>query len=91
MSDFMKSWQRHCNEAMCIFLEKNNKFEKGEYEQLLPGAIRILCKPDERARMIFVDKTSLSKMYLDKMSNSSIPNIFKDDATVFKLFLYTNN
>lgn len=36
------------------FLRKSNRVGKREYEQLLPSAIRLLCKPDDRAGMICV-------------------------------------
>lgn len=65
------------------FLEKSNKFEKGEYEQLLPGAIRILCKPDERARMICVKTRPCCTIQMG--------DVFRNFPQVYQLYLYRNS
>jgi hypothetical protein len=65
------------------FLEKNNKFEKGEYEQLLPGAIRILCKPDERARMICVKSRPCCTIQMG--------DVYRNFPQAYQLFVYRNS
>ncbi|XP_052091811.1 uncharacterized protein LOC127728464 [Mytilus californianus] len=65
------------------FLEKNNNFEKGEYEQLLPGAIRILCKPDERARMICVKTRPCCTIQMG--------DVYKNFPHIYQLYVYRNS
>lgn len=65
------------------YLQNNNSFEKGEYEQLLPGAIRIMCKPDERARMICIKTRPCCTIQM--------PAIFKNFPQIYQLYVYRNS
>ncbi|XP_062569948.1 uncharacterized protein LOC134232011 [Saccostrea cucullata] len=65
------------------FLKKSNKFGKGEYEQLLPSALRLLCKQDDRAKMFFV-KTR-------PCSTCQMADVYKCFPQIYQLYIYRNS
>ena len=65
------------------FLRKTNKINKGEYEQLLPSSIRLLCKPDERAGMICIKARGCC--------TRQIQLVFKNFPQVIQIFIYRNS
>lgn len=65
------------------FLKKSNKFGKGEYEQLLPSALRLLCKHDDRAGIFFV-KTR-------PCSTCQMADVYKCFPQIYHLYIYRNS
>ncbi|KAK3109024.1 hypothetical protein FSP39_021401 [Pinctada imbricata] len=65
------------------FLNKSNVFGKGEYEQLLPSAMRLLCKPDDRAG-IFLVKTR-------PCCTCQMEDIYRYFPQMYQIFVYRNS
>lgn len=65
------------------FLKKSNKFGKGEYEQLLPSALRLLCKKDDRAGMFLVKTRPCSTCQME--------DVYKCFPQVYQLYIYRNS
>lgn len=65
------------------YLKKTMKINKGEYEQLLPSSIRLLCKPDDRAGMICV-KTRPS-------CTGQMEDVCKNFPQIYQMYVYRNS
>ncbi|XP_071108778.1 uncharacterized protein [Haliotis cracherodii] len=65
------------------FLWKYDILKKGEYEQLLASAVRLLCKPDDRAGMICVKTRSCATRQVE-----DIVMLF---PKIRQLFMYRNS
>lgn len=65
------------------FLKKSNRFGKGEYEQLLPSALRLLCKQDDRAGMFFLKTRPCSTCQME--------DVYKCFPQIYQLYIYRNS
>ncbi|XP_033761727.1 uncharacterized protein LOC117343473 isoform X1 [Pecten maximus] len=65
------------------YLKKTNRINKGEYEQLLPSSVRLLCKPDDRAGMICV-KTRPS-------CTGQMEDVYRNFPQIYQIYVYRNS